>query len=238
MQHSALTHIGLVRTENQDRHAVFQPDPAHLLLVLSDGMGGEAGGALAAETVINTLDKTAIGPITDPNPEETLAQLTVEAGERILEKARADQKLEGLGATAVAVLLGPGRAHWVNLGDSRLYHLGKGGLRQVSTDHSFIQELLDAGDLTREEARRHPMRHVLDQCAGTPGAEPDTGGFDLAPGDVVLLCSDGLHGYVTDEQIADILGDKTDLDGMARSLVDAALSAGGRDNITVVLARV
>ena len=234
MQHAALTNLGLVRTENQDRHAVLEPDNDHLLLILSDGMGGEAEGARAAAMVVETLSGLTPGP----DAEASLARLATAAGKRILDTARENPAMEGMGATAVAALLEPDRARWVNLGDSRLYHLGRRGFRQVSRDHSFIQELRDAGDLTEEQARKHPLRHVLDQCAGTPDARPDTGDFALEPGDLVLLCSDGLHGYVPDRRIEAILRRGGALDGLARTLVDEALDTGGRDNVTVVLARV
>ena len=226
---------GLVRPENQDRFLVKRFSRDMVLLAVADGMGGEANGGLAAQTVVDVLERFA--PCSG-NCEEQLAALLEEAGNIILEIAAENAGYLGMGSTAVAVFIQNGNAFWANLGDSRLYLFRNKSLVQVSKDHTFIQELLDAGDMTPEEARNSPLRHALEHCVGVPDSIPDTGSFPLLEGDALLLCSDGLHGYLPASLIVSALSMDASLRERGEQLIKFALGAGGKDNITVCAAGV
>ena len=234
-----LTHPGR-RPNNEDRLVVRTLPGDGALIAVADGMGGEAAGEIAAQIMADALESFLPGPA----PATELARLTTTISERILAQAQANPAQEGMGTTVSAALLQGDQAHWVSLGDSRLYHYRAGQLRQISRDHSFLRELLEAGEMTEAEARTNPLRHVMDQCAGTPGAVPDVGEVRLELGDLVLVCTDGLHDKVADQDLASQLSvvaattnDKaTSLRNALMTLRDMALDAGGKDNITLAVA--
>lgn len=228
-----ITHPGR-RPYNEDRLVVRELDEDAALIGVADGMGGEAAGDYAAQIMIDTLQAYEPGDA----PEQELERLVVETGKRILTEAEANKDREGMGTTVSAALVRDGKIHWVSLGDSRLYLYRASALRQISRDHSFLRDFLEAGEMTEEEARVHPMRHVMDQCAGTPDAEPDTGRLDMEPGDLLVVCTDGLHGQVDDKALGDVLADldPANMQPSAEKLLGMALDAGGKDNITMVMA--
>jgi len=227
------THPGRVRPNNEDRWLIFRTE-RDVVLAVADGVGGQAGGEEAAQLAVDALRGAAPGP----EPGEWLLGRVATAQERIRERAEADPDMEGMGTTLTAALVREGRVFWVHVGDSRLYLLRRGAIAQITADHSFVRELVEHGDITPGEARVHPLRNMLDQCLGTPGMRPDSGELALLPGDTLLLCTDGLHGEIPGRRLREILNSGDTPESIASSLLDAALAAGGRDNVTLAIATV
>ena len=227
-------HIGLVRKTNQDR-VLLKKTPCGLLMVIADGMGGEKGGEEAAEMVIRAM--TGFAPKGSPHNE--LLRCIHNANQDVIEFSGADEKNFGMGSTVVAAFIKGKNLYWLNLGDSRLYLFRKNELIQITTDHNFIQELVDEGDVTPEEALKSPMRHALERAVGIPDDRPpETGHLPLEKGDIILLCSDGLYSMTGDQQMATILASDRPLDEKLDQLLQAALDGGGRDNISIASAEV
>lgn len=236
----AQTDVGLVREHNED---VWHAAPP--LFVVADGMGGHQGGDVAARLAVEAL--AALRPPRAVAPGEAAEMLTgalAAAHEAINDYARGRQ-LEGhrgfyAGTTAVAALLvaGDDGPAWLvaNVGDSRAYASSAEGLFQITVDHSRVQELVESGTITREQMSSHPERNVVTRGLGGPTlAEPDF--FLVALGDChrLLLCSDGVSGLLTDEELADVLATAPDVQAAADRLVAGALAAGGTDNATAVV---
>lgn len=233
-----LTDIGRRRNDNQDNLARRVPDdPAELdrdgaLFVVADGMGGHAAGEIAStvavQTICNAYFEAAHGEVL-----QGLAQAIKEANEAILTIARENAGRTGMGTTLVAAVLCQGILYIANIGDSRAYLLRNGKLRQLTEDHSWVAEQVRAGILTEEQARNHVHRNVITRSLGTqPNVTADVFVEPAREGDVLLLCSDGLHGYVSDEIIAESISTYPP-DEAAQRLIDLANEAGGPDNITV-----
>jgi len=227
---SALTDTGRRRPQNED---TFVCDPP--LFAVADGVGGAQAGEIASRLAAAALEERP----PDAQGEETVAALLREANDRIYGRALEDPEAAGMG-TVVTVLLVDEAAGTVaigHVGDSRAYLLRDGKLEQLTPDHSLVGELVRAGRLSVEEAEQHPHRSVITRAVGTePTVEVDTFTLTVAPGDVYLICSDGLTDLVRDEQIAElIVAADNDPEAAAEALVVAANLAGGIDNITVVL---
>ena len=227
------TDIGVVRTSNQDELLVDSP-----LFAVADGMGGAAGGEVASATAMAAL-KAAFEGKADA---DSLVEAVKIANRAVFEKA-ADPKLRGMGTTmtAMALIQGDGDGDddelaVVNVGDSRSYMLRDGTLQQLTDDHNVPGELLRRGELTPEEAAEHPQRNLVTRVLGVDD-EVEVDLWQLVPyvGDRYLLASDGLFGEVADPDVATVLRTEADPDAAARTLVDMARDAGGRDNITVVI---
>lgn len=233
MEIATLTHRGLVREVNEDRHYVKCLDGQALLMAVVDGMGGGPAGSAAAEIMREALTEY---PADAPHPAQALSDLVVAASEAILAIARDDPALEGMGTTVTATVLSNGTAHWVHVGDTRFYVFRQGRLTQVTTDQTMAQLLVEEGRLTPDEARTHPYGHLLDQCVGCPNCDPVTGSLRIEPGDLLLQSTDGLHDALSARKIAAILrSPHASVDEIARLLIQAALDAGGADNVTLVL---
>lgn len=228
----AITHPGFKRLDNQDRYLIREYAGGGMLLAVADGMGGEAAGDLAAQMAVEGLRGLDPGrPVTEAG----LTQLFRAACRKILCKAEANPGLEGMGTTLTAAFVAERRAVWAHVGDSRLYLWRRGELSQISRDHTAAAFMAEEGMLDREQARSHPARHMLLDCVGCGDCEPDSGTLGLRPGDRLLLATDGLHDRVPARTIAAVLGDpQGGLEQRLEALVQEALRAGGRDNITVV----
>lgn len=221
--------VGRVRSDNQDLDLLAPP-----LIAVADGMGGHLGGGTASRMAVDAL--RAVGATT--NPTDLLAALR-EANRAITTAAAADPGLAGMGTTATAALLDGGILYLVHVGDSRAYLIRDGRITQVTEDHSVVAEMVRRGTLSADAAETHPARHVITRALGVAtDLEIDALRVDLAPGDVILLCTDGLSGPVDDEDILGIVDSTMGLQDAAVALVDRANAAGGPDNVTVVLARV
>jgi protein phosphatase len=235
IDHAALTDLGKGREVNEDRYYVKCLDDQTLLMGVVDGMGGGPAGSAAAETVRQAL---ASFEACSPHPEQTLADLLIAASDAIQEFAQGHTTLEGMGATVTATFLSNGAAHWAHVGDTRFYVFRRGVLIQVTVDQNMAQLLVDEGRITPDQARTHPYGSLLDQCVGCPDCEPMTGTFPIEKGDLLLHSTDGLHDALSVRQLTDILSSlHRSAEDKARSLVQAALEAGGADNITVIVAQ-
>lgn len=228
----AQSHTGHKRKTNQDRFLVREEkDGQKVLLAVADGMGGEAGGEIAAQMVIDFLDAVPVGS-REFGPD--LSQILTESNEKIRQRAKENPDLEGMGTTTTIVLVSHDTAYWSHVGDSRLYHFHTGTLKQITTDHTFVQDLVADGTLSQEEADRHPMRNVLDQCVGCGSLKVESGRFKIMAGDRLLLCSDGLSRHVSDDSINTVLAEGNARQAVEK-LLDHALHAGGKDNVTIVI---
>jgi serine/threonine protein phosphatase PrpC len=229
------THQGLKRADNQDRSLVRAYGPESLILAVADGMGGEAAGDQAAQIAIDSLENFQ-SEAADPLLE--LQGLFKQASENIETQVRQNFQLSGMGTTLTAVFLHRGRAYWAHVGDSRLYLFRAGELKRLTWDHTLPDTLLKEGNITTEEARNHPAQHLLLQCIGCGRFKASTGILDLETGDILLVSSDGLHHEVPEEEISTLLTGEEELAEALTKLIEAALDAGGRDNITIVAARI
>jgi protein phosphatase len=238
LSHGAATDVGRVRQANEDSLLVAPP-----VFAVADGMGGHDGGDVASRIVVEELARLAGTTYDVRGGAEAVSGSLVRAQARLQEYAEAQRVAHPLwhaGTTAVAALLveaddGP---QWLlaNLGDSRIYCLAGGRLVQVSVDHSVVQQLVDAGQITPDEALTHPERHVITRALGGSGSvEPDYFLVPLASAERLLLCSDGINGMIDDSAIERVLVGVADPTDAARALVRAALEAGGRDNATAVV---
>jgi protein phosphatase len=233
-----LTDVGLRREANEDAYLV---DVERGLFAVADGMGGHAAGEVASRLAIETLASGLESGASDSEEEmrRSLTAVIQAANERIAREIRARESLRGMGTTVVAALCRGTRLVVAHVGDSRAYLVRDGLIERLTRDHSWVNEQVQMGILSEEEAQRHPFRNVITRALGS--AEPvavDTVSRALKGGDILLLCSDGLNGLVLDEVILErVLAASGDLEKAARSLVDAANAAGGDDNVTVVLLR-
>ncbi len=230
-----LSHVGLKRKENQDRYIVREYSRSEALLAVADGMGGEAGGAHAAQTAVNQI--MAFSPSGNGTaPEEKLGKLAIAASESLLAETETDPDLMGMGTTLTAAYVRGDQVHYAHVGDSRMYLFRDGSLTQLTRDHSFLQELLDTGEISEEEAKTHPLRDVMDQCVGTPDMVPDQDRFILMEGDRLLICSDGLFKELDSAEIAKFMRNNSPIQEVANDILKAALDKGGNDNVTMILA--
>ena len=235
MKTFALTHKGLVRKKNEDRHLVKKISDDSFLLAVADGMGGEVAGDYAAEILIEKIDSIQNS---SKRVEHELSELIKEADLAICDEVKLNAALEGMGSTVTCGILIGGVFHWVHVGDSRLFLFCNQELIQITEDQNMAQFLLDEGKITKEEARGHPSQNLLDQCVGCGDCHPDTGCFEVNTGNLLILTTDGIHGEIAPEIISSILTDQEDIDAKAKLLIQAALDAGGADNMTVVIAEI
>ena len=237
LHHGASTDVGLVRKVNEDSYLVSPP-----VFVVADGMGGHSGGDVASQMVVEEFQRLA--EAYDPcRGADHVSAAFARAQTRIVDYGNAHRALHPgwhAGTTAVVAVLvdDAGVAKWLlaNLGDSRIYRMTEGRLEQISVDHSVVQELIDSGQITAEEASVHPERHVITRALGSPGGiEPDYFLMPLGAIERLLLCSDGVTGMIEDKEIEEILESVADPRDAADSLVRAAVAAGGRDNATAIV---
>lgn len=239
---AGLSDRGIERQENQDAFGSTAEDEGrgktrgeHLFIV-ADGMGGHKGGATASRMAVNIILKEYRAG-SDPHPEENLRMSILAADRAIRLAATADTRLAGMGTTVVTLtILNEREALVGHVGDSRVYLVRGDSMRQLTRDHSLIQKLIDEGSMSLEEARTSTRKNVITRALG--GSEVGKPDFFLTaplfPGDSFILCSDGLHGVVTDDEISGIVREHRPLDA-CRLLVDLARERGGPDNITVVI---
>lgn len=235
MKSSGLSVKGL-RELNEDSYLIrFEADKP-LIAAVADGMGGHAAGEVASAICISTLDHATME--NSDMPQNILSDAFYMANDKVLDAARMEADKKGMGSTLVAALFYADHFITANVGDSRLYHLDESGVHQVTFDHSYVQELLRAGVITPEKAKIHPNRNFITRCVGSAvDFEPDVFYTSWSRGDYVLLCSDGLCGVLSDEEIYETIQAARSLDDGTQLLIDMALKAGSTDNITVVLVK-
>jgi serine/threonine protein phosphatase PrpC len=236
---AAETHVGMERQENQDS---FFADPEPALFLVSDGMGGHRGGALASGIVAedlpvmieNALDKLKVG--TPRTVRVLLNKLIAEQSKQVQLEGTSEAGFKDMGATLVIVLLRKGRCFVANIGDSRAYRLRNGRLVQLTRDHSVVSELIEKGNIEPEEAANHDAQGQITRYIGMEEkAHSNVRSLTLKKGDRLLLCTDGLTDMVSDKEIAAILKAETDHHATCELLITAANKAGGHDNITTLI---
>jgi protein phosphatase len=227
------TDIGLRRKRNEDFLGSEQT-PHGMLFVVCDGMGGHAGGDRASRLAVEEFLRYVRNAKGEPS--NVLRNAVISANDVVYHESQASREHAGMGTTLVGALISGSRATVVNLGDSRGYHYTRKRLFPVTSDHSLVGELLQQGQITAEEARVHPQRNIITRALGLQeSSQPDVFTLDLQDGDALLLCSDGLNGMVTDAEMERIIARNPGAQQACDQLVDAALEAGGVDNVTVIL---
>lgn len=227
---ASATHVGHVRATNEDSLLEVPP-----IFLVADGMGGHNAGEVASAIVVEEFEKLTLQEnVTVEQLGDAIRSSAVRIGEL------SGESTQGAGTTvaAVATMVLDGVGYWVvlNLGDSRVYRLSGDIFEQVSVDHSVVQELMDRGDITAEEAKLHPYRHMVTRALGAgPESDPDYWLIPAEHGDRMLICSDGLTGEVDDEGIEQMLRSPADVRTVCGDLVSRALDAGGHDNVSVVV---
>ena len=229
---AAISHVGRIRTENQDSGYAG----THLCFV-ADGMGGHAGGDVASAIVTRIARAADRDYETAQEAADALAKALREGNDALQQAMLEHPELSGMGTTGSGIIRIGDKMGIAHIGDSRIYRYRVGALEQVSTDHTFVQKLVDAGRITREEAEHHPRRNVVMRVLGNVETDPeiDTMVEDTLPGDRWLVCSDGLSSYVDEERIRAILAQGLDTPSTVQRLVNESLSRGAPDNVTVVL---
>ena len=236
---SVQTDKGCVREINEDSGRMVRPsDPALLaakgtLVVVADGMGGHSAGEVASQMAADVVSRVYYEARARPG--EALGHAVAEANRRIHAAAAADESKQGMGTTCTALALCGGRGFAAHVGDSRLYMLRAGQLDQLSEDHSAVNEMVKLGIITKEQARTHEDKNVILRALGTsPEVEVSVlEPFPVREGDRYLLCSDGLHDLVLEDEIASVLTEAEDIHAAGERLIALAKERGGHDNITV-----
>ena len=221
----AATDIGQVREGNEDSYLVVEP-----LYAVADGMGGHRGGEVASSLALETVQGMF------ERREGSLAEQVAEANRAVFDRSQNDRKVSGMGTTLTAAQVDGNRVHLVHVGDSRAYLLRGGELTQVTEDHTLVHRMVMEGEISEEEAETHPHRSILTRALGVDqNIQVDEGDLEVAPGDRLLLCTDGLTGMVPEGQIREILLESLDPQEAVDKLVKVANRAGGIDNITALI---
>lgn len=248
IENFGISDVGCKREKNEDRTLINE---SLSLFMVADGMGGHVGGEYASKMAVKTVEE-AVQQLQD-DPDATLSdQVEVKPGDfkswlqfalvvasrKIFEKAAEDTTLHGMGTTAVAMLFRKNRVYIANVGDSRGYRIRRNKIEQMTTDHSLVGEQIRAGIINPKEAKEHRLKNIITRSVGfQETVEVDVEARAVKPGDIYLLCSDGLYNLVEDDEILDIVTHH-DLEKSGERLIDIANSRGGDDNISVVMAKV
>ena len=232
---SGLTHVGHIRERNEDCFLIKEMDHGFTLLMVADGLGGHNAGNVASGMVRKQFTELDAN---HPDSSRLFREKGLAAHEAIKMKSENDESFEGMATTVTALLFKADTIHWVHVGDSRLYLYRDKKLIQITTDQNMAQFMVDEGELSAEEAQISKLRHVLEQCVGIDECDPLNGSLKIQPGDIMMLCTDGLHGALETSIISDLISQPLDLEKKTANLLNAALEAGGRDNITIILAEV
>lgn len=233
----SLTDIGKKRTMNQDFIYSSEVPVGNLpnLFIVADGMGGHNGGGYASSYATEVASKV-ICASKDSTPRKIFTTAIEIANAEVRKKASEEADLEGMGTTMVLATVLGDILHVANVGDSRLYVLNDDGIRQITSDHSYVEEMIKVGSLDRESARNHPQKNIITRAVGaTDEIVPDFFTVKLNKDDIVLMCTDGLTNMVSDDDILDIVRRERDIASKAEALINAANDNGGKDNVAVIL---
>ncbi len=235
MRFAARSDVGLVRKVNQDGYMTVQKDSGIVIACVADGMGGHVAGEVASAIALQSLEETVSRGKLD-HPEQLLVDGIALANKQIYENSIQNPEYSGMGTTIVACIASHERVVIAHVGDSRAYlYSSSSGILQLTEDHSLVNELVKRGQILPSEATHHPQRHMLTKALGTMEyVSPECLVHTWQAGDILLLCSDGLSGYVDDVRIEFVLSTDATLEAKVDTLVDDALHQGGNDNITVV----
>ena len=237
---AARSDVGMIRAGNEDSFFAEANDKRGLFIV-ADGMGGHAAGEVASEMAVQIISRELAG-ITELNGDSVsrkVAEAVKKANSKIYERTITEVDKQGMGTTASVLILTGSRYLIGQVGDSRVYLLRDGKLRQLTKDHSYVQEQVDAGFLTPEQARYHPYSNVITRCVGaSDNVEPDTYHGEVKTGDVYLVASDGLTGMVDDRRLQQLLFSRATPGRVVDALISEANGRGGLDNITAIVVQV
>jgi protein phosphatase len=238
--HAARTDVGMIRSGNEDNFTV-DASPSRGIFIVADGMGGHAAGEVASEMAVRIVQRE-LSPVRDLDGEDVVqmvASALKRANRAIHDRTLTETDKQGMGTTVSALLLAGTRYLIGQVGDSRVYLYRDGTLTQLTKDHSYVQEQVDAGFLTPEQARYHPYSNVITRCVGAGNdVEPDIYRGEARDGDLFLVASDGLTGMVDDRRLAQLLGSRAEPERKVQSLIAEANGRGGLDNITAILVQV
>lgn len=241
MKYFSKTDIGLARAENQDRvwtGTLGENDEA-VAIVVCDGMGGENAGSFASQMAIDLISERIKNGFRSSNNRNFIRNLLITsvtaANSLVYDRARSDEDKRGMGTTCVAAIVYNERAYIINVGDSRAYHIFEDNIQQITKDHTQIRRLIEKGQITEEQSKTHPQRNCITRAVGASrDITPDYFELDMESGDILLLCSDGLHSYGDDGEIAGIIINNP-LHKCCDLLIDYTLNNGARDNVTVAV---
>jgi len=236
MKAYGFSHQGYVRENNEDRFLINLISDTTCLLAVADGMGGRAGGEVASQMVMAAVSDF-VSHLSLPS-EYLLQDTILQANSAIAEKSSRHPELTGMGTTATLAWIAGGTVYWSHVGDSRLYHFRGHSLRQITRDHNLAGTMVEQGIFTAEQARSSWERNMLMQCVGCPECNPDIGRFQIYKAELLLLCTDGLSGGVSPKTINTRLSASADVQDKAESLINDALQAGGKDNVTVIVVEI
>ena len=237
MKTFSMTDVGIRRESNQDYMYTSETAVGNLpnLFLLADGMGGHAAGDYASRFTVEKVVEL-VGKSTFTEPVAIIKQAISEANALLLAEADKDVSRQGMGTTLVTATIIDDRMYVSNVGDSRLYLVSDDKMIQVTRDHSLVEEMVRLGEMDKEDAKVHPDKNIITRAVGVlPEVSADFFEVELEPGDMILMCSDGLTNMVRDEEIRQIILGQRDIVEKAEKLVETANKNGGRDNITVVL---
>lgn len=238
MEMWGITHRGVVREQNQDAFLLRQLPDGGIAAVVCDGMGGAKAGNIAS-TMAAEIFMDELLQVERSDPSETqrwMEHAAALANDQVFDRSLKDSDCTGMGTTLVAAVLDGGEASILNEGDSRAYHISDQGIAQVTRDHSLVEDLVERGELTPEQARNHPHKNLITRAIGAePLLRADFFHLPIQPGECLLLCSDGLSNLVTDQEILYEVVHGGEKDSCCQRLLDIALHRGAPDNVTVVL---
>jgi serine/threonine protein phosphatase PrpC len=238
--HAARTDVGMIRSGNEDNFTV-DASPTRGIFIVADGMGGHAAGEVASEMAVQIIQRE-LAPIKDLDDDDvvqTVAESLRRANRAIHDRTLHEVDKQGMGTTASVLLISGSRYLIGQIGDSRVYLLRDSQFSQITKDHSYVQEQVDAGFLTPEQARYHPYSNVITRCVGaSPEVEPDIYRGEVKDGDLFLVASDGLTGMVDDRRLAQLLNSRAEPERKVASLIAEANGRGGLDNITAIIVQV
>ena len=237
---AARTDIGMIRAGNEDNFFADANEYRGLFIV-ADGMGGHAAGEVASEMAVQIISQRLanLRDLADPRSAEQVREALKAANAAIFERTVTEVDKQGMGTTASVLLLAGSRYLIGQVGDSRIYLLRDGALKQITKDHSYVQEQVDAGFLTPEQARYHPYSNVITRCVGAgQEVEPDSYTGEARAGDLYLVASDGLTGMVDDRRLQQLLLSRASPGRLVDALISEANGRGGLDNITAIVVQV
>ena len=237
-----LSDVGCMRELNEDCFCIhgFSEGEEKGYCILADGMGGHNAGEVASQNAVKTVSDELLD-MPDSNTEaipKRLIRAIDSANEKVYRMSVENPAHSGMGTTVVAAYIDNGTVYLANVGDSRAYIYGVDGFKQITVDHSVVEELVRCGSITREESRFHPQKNIITRAVGTePTVTTDLFEYEYSKGDILILCSDGLTTMLTDKEISDIIDANEATEKTVRKLIEAAKANGGLDNVTVVCGR-
>ena len=243
MEYSILSDIGMKRTANQDFAGTYVNRAGYRLFLLADGMGGHKAGNVASKLTVEDLGKLWSESFFDDGTpvatmERWLRNQIRNESENIADLGKLDE-YQGMGTTLEALVMQEGQVISAHVGDSRTYLIRDGQLQKITTDHSLVQELVDAGQITEEEAEIHPNKNIITRSLGQSAeVQADLQAVDVQPGDYLLMNSDGLTNMISAEEILEVVYSEASIEEKTEILVGLANEAGGHDNITVILVKI